>query len=537
MRLHQGVGTKTPGGQRRSGQRQRARRLVAVGASAAFFAPAALTVSTTEPASAAPSNINPNGVLKYGYDLNNEFSNSFDTTGLNDCSYTVTQNTFQSVTAPGNFAISGGVAQSWTVSNNSSTITFHLRPGMVFSNGAPVTSQDVEASLNHTKTSPLRSSLTAIDTMSTPDAQTLVVNLNQPTAGDFLWAMTYIDGMVMPAANIPTEANQPIGAGPYTLKSYKQGSSIVLTKNPKYWNSAAYPLGGVDFTQLTQGPQAATALTSGAVDMIQVEPENYPQLAADSNIGISITKSYDNMAIELRQNTGPFAKTNVRVALEYAVDRNALNKVVFNGLGEPAYQPVPKWSPGYSKSLGTSDSYNPTKSKALLKAAGYKNGVSFNLVIPAGDATFQRASALLQQELSVAGFKATIQQIPGADFLTDVYIKGQGDAVLSELLTNGPDLSNSFEALFEPSGFPAQHLGSVNPALTPLIQQSNSSLSPTVQGPLMQQIDKTVLSQGLVVPLVFMPSIIAYNKQKVGGKVVAPIGQCRSNLAGIYMKR
>jgi ABC-type transport system substrate-binding protein len=121
--------------------------------------------------------------------------------------------------------------------------------------------------------------------------------------------------------------------------------------------------------------------------------------------------------------------------------------------------------------------------------------------------------------------------------LTDVYITGQGDAVLSEILTDGADMSNAFESLFEPSGFQAQHLGSVNPALTPLIQQSNSSLSPTVQGPLMQQIDKIVLSQGLVVPLVFMPSIIAYNKQKVGGKVVAPIGQCRSNLAGIYMKR
>jgi ABC-type transport system substrate-binding protein len=271
--------------------------------------------------------------------------------------------------------------------------------------------------------------------------------------------------------------------------------------------------------------------------MIQVEPENYPQLAADSNIGISITKSYDNMAIELRQNSGPFTNPKVRVALEYAVDRNALNKVVFNGLGEPAYQPVPKWSPGYSKSLGTSDSYNPAKAKALLKSAGYKNGVSFNLVIPAGDATFQRASALLQQELLAAGFKATIQQIPGSDFLTDVYIKGQGDAVLSEILTDGADMSNAFESLFEPSGFPAQHLGSVNQALTPLIQQSNSSLSPTVQGPLMQQIDKIVMSQGLVVPLVFMPSIIAYNKQKVGGKVVAPIGQCRSNLAGIYMKK
>ena len=91
--------------------------------------------------------------------------------------------------------------------------------------------------------------------------------------------------------------------------------------------------------------------------------------------------------------------------------------------------------------------------------------------------------------------------------------------------------------MFEPSGFPANELGSVNPALTPLIEQANASLSPSLQGPLMQQIDKTVIQQGLLVPIDFMPSIVAYNKNRVGGKVVAPIGQCRSNLAGIYIKK
>ena len=105
--------------------------------------------------------------------------------------------------------------------------------------------------------------------------------------------------------------------------------------------------------------------------MIQVEPENCPQLKGDSNVGISVTKSYDYMAIELRQNTGPFANEQVRAALEYAVNRVAVNKVVFDGLGEAAYQSVPSWSPGYSKSLGTSDSYNPAKAKAMLKSAGY----------------------------------------------------------------------------------------------------------------------------------------------------------------------
>jgi hypothetical protein len=109
--------------------------------------------------------------------------------------------------------------------------------------------------------------------------------------------------------------------------------------------------------------------------------------------------------------------------------------------------------------------------------------------------------------------------------------------VLSEELSNGPDLTNSFEALFEPTGFPANAFGSVNQQLTPLIVRANASLSPGLQGPLMQQIDQTVIKQGLVVPLVFMPSIVGYNKSRIGGKVVAPIGQCRSNLTGIYIKK
>jgi peptide/nickel transport system substrate-binding protein len=514
------------------------RNAVALGVAGALVTLLGQSLSAGGPAGASSSNIDPNGVLKYGFDLNNEFSNDFaPATEENDCSYTVTSNIFQSMTTPGNSAIGGGVAQSWTISNNGSTVTFHIRPGITFSNGQAVTSADVAASLNHTKTSPLRSSLFDIANIQTPDPSTAVVNLSKPTAGDFLWAMTYVDGQIYPASALSSQSTQPVGAGPYVLKSYRQGSSIVLAKNPKYWDSKAYPLGGVDFTQVTQGPEAATALTSGAVDMIEVEPENYPQLKSDSNIGISVSKSYDYMSIELRQNTGPFANEKVRAALEYAVDRNAVNKVVFDGLGLPAYQSVPSWSPGYSKSLGTFDSYSPSKAKSMLKAAGYPKGVTFTLIIPAGDATYARAAALIQQELAAAGFHANLQQIPGSDILNDVYIKKQGDALLSEELSNGADLTNTFEALFEPSGFPANALGSVNQQLTPLIQQANASLSASLQGPLMQQIDKTVLQQGLLVPVVFMPSIVAYNKNRVGGNVVAPIGQCRSNLAGIYIKK
>jgi peptide/nickel transport system substrate-binding protein len=488
-------------------------------------------------AGAAASNNNTKGVLKYGFDINNSFTNFDPSVYGNDCGYTVTSNIYQSVTAPGQTAVSGGIAKSWTVSNNSSTVTFHLRPNLVFSNGEPVTSTDVMNSLNNTKKSPLRSSLTAISSMTTPDPDTLVVQLNRPTAGDFLWALTYIDGMVYPTSAIPNLAKAPVGDGPFTLQSYQPGSSIELVKNPKYWNSKAYPLSAVDFVEVTNGPQAVSAITSGAVDMISLDPQQYSEVKNNPNIGTSITQSYDYILLQTRNNRAPFNNEKVRAALEYSIDRNAINRVVFASVGRPAFQPFPANSPGYNKKVGNKYTYDPKKAKAMLAAAGFPHGVPFKLMVPSGDTTFQRLATIVQSEMDASGFKVNVQLIPGSDLLQDVYLNKQGDALLSAALTNGPDISNTFESIFEPGGFQAQYLGTLDAALAPDIEAANASLSPSLQGPLMQKVGATVMAQGLLVPIEFEPSIIAYNKSRVGGKVVAPIGQCRSNLAGIYVKK
>jgi len=511
---------------------------IAGGLAAAFVLPFATVAVGSSVAGAVPANDNTHGVLKYGIDLNNEFSNTFDPgTGYNDCSFTMMANIYQSVAAPGQSAISGGVAQSWTVSNNYSTVTLHIRPNMVFSNGNPVTATDVENSLTHIRTSPLRSSLSAIQSMTATDPNTLVIQLNRPTAGDFMWAMTYIDGMVMDSSSIPTASTNPIGAGPFMLKSYQEGSSMVLTKNPKYWNSIAYPLSAVNFVEVTNGPQAVSALTSGAVDMISLDPQQYSEVKNNPAIGAAITQSYDYIVLQTRNNVAPFNNVKVRSALQYAIDRAGINKAIFAGVGRPAYQPFPSNSPGYNKTVGDKYVYDPAKAKAMLAAAGYKNGVPYKLMVPSGDTTFQRLATVIQSEMDAAGFKVSIQLIPGSDILTDVYINKQGNALLSSELTNGPDIANTFEANYEPSGFVAQNLGMVDLAITPQIQAANASLSPNLQGPLMQKVGATVMSQGLETPIEFEPSIIAYNKSVVGGQVTAPIGQCRSNLAGIYVKK
>jgi peptide/nickel transport system substrate-binding protein len=523
------------------GRTARHRSWLALGA--ALVAGAALaacgssgSASSGSGSSSSSGAVDPNGVLKYGVDLDETFSGTFDPgQSTNDCSYTEYTALYNSLLAPGNDSVKPLAAASYT--STPTSITFHLQPGATFSDGTPVTASAVQASIAHIRTSPMRFSLGYIQNVQVVNPTTVTFLLNKPVAGDVLWAMTYIDGMVMDPASIPTASTKPVGSGPFTLTSYQQGSSMVLKANPTYWDKSAYKLGGVDFVQVSAGPQEVSALETGAVDMLAVQPEDYASVKSLPNIGIATTRSADYLLMQTRQNAAPFNDPKVRAALEYAVDRSAINSAVFSGLGEPAYQPFPNWSPAYNRAVGTSYTYQPAKAKAMLAAAGHPNGITFDLVIPSGSATFSRTAQIMQAEMAPAGFHMNIQQINGADLVTEVYLHDLGDAVLSEELTNGPDWANNFESEYTGVGFEGQHLGTTNATLTPLVDQALTSLSPAVQGPPMQKASQIAMATGTEVPLVFEPSVIAYNKNRVGGTVTAPIGGCRSNLAGIYIKK
>ena len=483
-----------------------------------------------------PPNANPNGILKYGIDLNNEFSNTFDPQQtFNTCGFAILSNIYASGLGITNSKFIPNVIQSWSATPN--TVTLHIRQGVVFSNGDPVDGNAIKASLLYLKMSPLLTTLTAISTIDVVDPLTVVLNLSNPISGDVVQAMYHLDGTVLDPATISTDSTNPIGAGPFVLKSYHQGSSINLVANPKYWNKGQYLLGGVDFTQVSIGPQIVEALESGAIDMATLEPEELAAVKAQPNLAVVVGKSYDYVDLQMRQNSPPFNNPKVRAALEYAVDRQVINQVVDNGLGEPAYQPFPSWSPGYNKALGNRYTYQPAKAKAMLKAAGFPKGISFTLVIPSGDSSFARASQLIQQEAKAGGFSITLLNVNPADLLTNVYIKGQGDALLSEQLSNGPDLANNFENEFLPIGFLTQHFGTANPQLAPYIKQALQYVTAEQQGPFMQKAGALAMALGAEVPLVFQPSIVGYNKTVVGGTVRAPIGQCHTDLAGIYIKK
>jgi peptide/nickel transport system substrate-binding protein len=508
-------------------------------AALALAAAALVGTSLLQPLTAGaalPKDANPHGVLTYGVDLNDEFDGTFDPEqSLNPCGFAIDSNIYASGLGITNTAFLPNVIESWSSTPN--TVTLHIRPGVVFSNGDPVNADAIKTSLLYSRQSPLLTTLTAISTIDVLNPLTLVLNLSNPIPGDVIQAMYHSDGTIYDPSTISTDGKKPVGAGPFTLKSYSVGSSIDLVANPTYWKKGQYLLGGVDFVQASLGPQIVTALESGDVDMATLEPNEVKPVEAQPDLAAVVGKSYDYIDLQMRQNAAPFNNSKVRAALEYAVDRNALNRVVDDGLGEPAYQPFPSWSPGYDKAVGNKYTYQPAKAKAMLKAAGFPKGISFTLTVPSGDPSFAEASQIIQQEAKPAGFTVTLQQVDPADLLVDVYIKGEGNAVLSEQLSNGPDLANNFENEFLPIGFLTQHYGTANPLLAPYIKQALQYVTAQQQGPFMQKAGALAMSIGAEVPLVFQPSIIGYNKKVVGGNVQAPIGQCHTDLAGIYIKK
>ena len=528
--------TDVGGGSERFGLRDRTRRTLVGVMAAICFGLTVVACGGTSTPGAAQSGVNPNGVLKYGVDLNDEFDNTFNPEqSLNPCGFAILSNIYASGLGITNNAFLPNIVESW--SSTSNTVTLHLRPGVVFSNGDPVDANAIKTSLLYMRMSPLLTTLSAISTIDVVDPLTLVLNLSNPIPGDVIQALYHTDGTIVDPSTISTDATKPVGAGPFVLSSYQQGSSINLVANPKYWNKGQYKLGGIDFVQVGLGPQTVGALESGAVDMATLEPNEVAQVEAQPNLGVAVGQSYDYFDLQMRQNTGPFTNAKVRAALEYAVDRNALNHTVNDGLGEPAYQPFPSWSPGYNTSVGSKYTYQPAKAKAMLKAAGYPNGISFTLVVPSGDASLGQISLIIQQQAQAAGFTVNLQQVDPADLLTDVYIKGQGDAVLTDQLSNGPDLANNFEDEFLPIGFLTQHFGTANPQLAPYIKQALYYVTAQQQAPYMQKAGALAMAIGAEVPLVFQPSLVGYNKDVVGGTVQAPIGQCHTDLAGIYIKK
>ncbi|HKW45413.1 MAG TPA: ABC transporter substrate-binding protein, partial [Candidatus Eremiobacteraceae bacterium] len=232
------------------------------------------------------------------------------------------------------------------ISRDGQTITYHLRHGILFSDGVPLTSADVkftyEQIMNPANNVPYRQPYDQVRSIDTPDPYTVVVHLKEPSApfvGTFMH--NGIVGAIVPKHLLGSLAdlnhasfnNHPVGSGPFIVKSWQPGSLLDLTANPHYWRGPPR-LHEIQFEIIPNQNTLLTLVRSGGIDLYFSAPESQAQ-ALDAAQGFHVTAvpnmNYEHIAFNCSRP--PFDDVRVRRAMAYAIDWRRLQHNAYRGIG------------------------------------------------------------------------------------------------------------------------------------------------------------------------------------------------------------
>jgi peptide/nickel transport system substrate-binding protein len=489
--------------------------------------------------SGADSGSSSSGTLNYGFDFSSQSSGTLDTaTSKSNCDGLLMAPIYGSlINVDTKGQLQPGLVKSWDVSADGMTVTLHIRPNVTFQDGTAFDANAVIAGLKHNQLNTDQlTSIQHIKSFDAVDPLTVKLTLKDQTSLLVLYGLNGRDGYIIASNSLNSADTKPIGAGPYSVVSYTPGSAMKLKKYDSYYESSQYPIANIDFKQVGVGPPSVTALQAGAIDYVQVQPEGFDALKGDKKFKVAVQPSTAYLQFEFRQD-GPFANQKVRQAIEYAINREEINKTVNYGQGEVASQQFPKSSAAYDPSLVGMYPYNPTKAKELLTEAGYPNGFSTTFVIPGGNiANMERQGALVQKQLADVGITASIERVNGSDIATGYYIGKKGDAFVAEELGDWYTPNKLWDN-WGKGQFVAIYDNAERQDITDIGKQAFATTDPAELSKLVKQGEKIVMDEALDVPIAFVPQFAAYNAQRLTGTVRAQTDICNPvDLRGMKLK-
>lgn len=370
------------------------------------------------------------------------------------------------------------LVESYVISEDGLQWTLHLREGVVFHDGTPMTSADVLWSFEQarvpeaTRTEPL---LRFIDSIEAVDDHTVNVTLSQP---DQLLAHTMIDVRVTKAG--ATDFNtDPIGTGPFRLVSWDPNRSLTYERNADYWDGDLPYLDGLVFNTVPDGSVQVIQLISGAVDFVSSAPMEQLQQLESSNM--IVAKPPNNLSmgfydIVINVDSPPFNDPRVRQAFSYAIDREAMKRTLFN-LPTVQSNPVPVDSPYFAEDALNFDVRDVERAKELLAEAGYPDGVEFDMFEHRTGLEYDIGAQVIQQSAAEAGFRVNIVGVDIGTWVDNVFGQRTFQAAFSAKLPK-PVEYDLIAHLWAKTVGAASGYETENPAFYELLQETRSIVDP-----------------------------------------------------------
>ncbi|WP_345637615.1 ABC transporter substrate-binding protein [Rugosimonospora acidiphila] len=389
-----------------------------------------------------------------------------------------------------------------------------LKDGLKFSNGDPLTSQDVVASFQRVikinDPAGPASLFASMKDITAPDAKTVVMTLNKPDA-TFPFVLTTGAGAIVDSKLFPADSKLPsekvIGSGPYKLTKYTSGQQAVLAKNDSYVGDDKLANKGFIVQYYDQASALKLAIEQGDVDVAyrNLSPTDLTALGQESNRGVKVVEGAGSeiryMVFQLKDK--PFDNPAVRKAIAQVIDRDAIAKNVYNGQVQPLYSMIPVGLEGHTDAF--KDAYGApdvNKAKTLLQQAGVTTPLDITLWWTPSHYGPNSADEYdeIKRQLEASGlFKVTVKSTEWDQYQSD-FKSGIYPAWQLGWFPDYPD-PDDYSAPFLDGKGGYFHNGYINPQLTTLVGQEEGSTDASVRDKALASIQQITAQDVPMLPL------------------------------------
>ncbi|MDQ0323424.1 peptide/nickel transport system substrate-binding protein [Pararhizobium capsulatum DSM 1112] len=431
----------------------------------------------------------------------------------------------------GGFDIQPAIAESWDVSSDGLTYTFHIRKGIKFSDGTPVTADDVKFSLDRFADPKLNQvlSVAAVGYKASEvvDPQTIKVQLSTPVAG-FLYNISIFPAYIVPKKLVEAQGEKfwdaPVGTGPFKIKELAHGSYIAFEANRNYWETGKPYLDEVRFNFAADDNSRILQLKSGGAHMADGVPYSLASsLQSDSALVLQTDSVPLFAGLWLNHQKEILQDNAVRQAMQYALDRNTINAAIYGGFGTIPNSVLPHLKFDAAADKVAPYAYDLDKAKELMAKSKHPEGFSITLQYPAGFEDYKQLGLYLKQAWKKIGIdlelveqdQATVSDryYQGDYDLTFPYAQFTSDVVIPDeyaYLLNDP--SNGLNGFFS-----WWH----DDAVWQTVQKFGTSTDEKERAELWPQIQQQMLDISPVINIMNLPFISAHAQNVCGAKVDA----------------
>jgi len=319
------------------------------------------------------------------------------------------------------------LAESWEATPDAATWTFKLRQGVEFHNGKTMEADDVVASVNHhlgeDSKSAAKAILEAITDIKADGKNTVTVKLREGNA-DFPFLMSDYHIAIMPAKDGGVDWQSGVGTGAYTMDSFEPGVRMELKKFANFYKSDRGHFDSCEALAIIDAAARTNALTTGDIDaMDRVDIKTVHLLKRRPGVRVEETSGTAHYTFAMRTDTPPFDNNDVRLALKYGLDREALLQTVLRGHGVVGNDhPIGRSNRYHADDL-PQRVYDVDKAKFHLKKAGL---TSLSVDLSAADAAFAGAvdaAVLYKEHAAKAGIEINVIREPNDGYWSNVWLK------------------------------------------------------------------------------------------------------------------